>query len=404
MAKNDGRPFVVRSHDVRLDSEYVAWMRDVKKRFRSAQIKAAVKVNSEQLLFNWQLGRDLVTRKAEEKWGAGIVEQVSLDLKAAFPESKGFSTRNLRYMMSWYSFYADSASPEILQQLAAEFEQVSLTAGNRLNQLGSPVEDSNLQQPAASLAFPEVFAFVPWMHHVAIITKCSTVEEALFYVRRTIEEGWSRRQLEDNLEADLYHRAGKALTNFAKRLPESQARLAQEITKDTYDLSFVSLPKGYSERQLEDALERNITRFLLELGTGFAYVGRQKEFVASGRSRQIDMLFYHINLRCYVVVELKCGEFEPEYAGKLNFYVNAMDSLMKNPTENPTIGLLICKHASATDVQWAFGGIQTPMGVATYTNVREQEARAQLPTVEQIQRQIELTEEELRLEKGETNG
>lgn len=201
----------------------------------------------------------------------------------------------------------------------------------------------------------------------------------------------------DCIKADLYHNTGVANTNFAEKLPGIQGKMAQEIVKDTYDFSFISLPKGYDETALETALEQNITRFLLELGTGFAFIGRQKEIVVSGKTRKIDMLFYHIRLKCYIVVELKAVSFEPEFAGKLNFYVNAVNELIWTPDENPTIGLLICKDKDQTEVQWAFQGIQTPMGVASYDNISLQEIKKQLPTEEQIQRRIELVEEEFHL-------
>ena len=374
-------------------------MGEVRSRFHAAQVRAAVKVNAEQLFFNWQLGRDLVARKAEELWGAGIVEQVSLDLKAAFPKARGFGATNLWYMKRWYSFYASSPSREKLQQLVEEMQsEISSSNQARIN---AALPETHAEDTAGDngLEFPPLFSRVPWGHHITIISKCASVEEALFYIRRVIEGGLSREGLKDAIKSDLYHRSGGIVSNFAERLPAAQARLAQEITKSTYDLGFVQLSQGYRERDLEDALERNITRFLLELGQGFAYVGRQKEIVVAGRSRSLDMLFYHIKLRCYVVVELKAVEFEPEFAGKLNFYVNAADELIKSPAENPTIGLLICKYANSTDVQWAFRGISTPMGVATYTNAQIKELEAQLPTVEQIQQQIKLTEEEVRLSR-----
>ena len=217
-----------------------------------------------------------------------------------------------------------------------------------------------------AMRFPAAFAHVPWRHHIEIITHCNSVDEALFYVGRIIQEGWSRSALCNALKADLFHTTGQAVTNYGKLLPTSQSRLAQEMTKEAYDLSFVTLPAEYSERDLENALEKNITRFLLELGTGFAFVGRQVEVVVSSRTRKVDMLFYHIRLRCYIVVELKARPFEPEFAGKLNFYVNAVDELMKQPDDNPTLGLLICKDKNQMEVHWAFRGIDTPMGVATY--------------------------------------
>lgn len=399
-------PLVVCSHDVRLDAEYTHWIHDVKRRFRQAQIKASVKVNSEQLLFNWSLGRDLAVKKVEKVWGSGVVEQVSLDLQSEFPDAKGFSVRNLWYMKKWYLFYTeDSNGRNRLAKLNSAFDLGTV----KLHQVGAVIDEvdsaSKLHQAGAEVPFPPVFGFVPWRHHVEIITKCDTVDEALFYIRKTISEGLSRSALVNCMEAGLYHSEGNALTNFSEQLPGAQGKLAQEIVKDTYDLSFITLPPEYDEHALEMALEQNITRFLLELGTGFAFVGRQKEIVVSGRTRKVDMLFYHIRLRCYVVVELKTTSFEPEYAGKLNFYVNAIDKLMRSEDDNPTIGLLICKDRDRTEVQWAFEGIKTPMGVATYGNVTIDEIRAQLPTDEQIQKRINQAEKEFKLcmESGPTD-
>lgn len=382
--KKGNSPIIVSSHDVHLDSDYVQWIHDIKERFRGAQIKAAVKVNSEQLLFNWQLGRDLVLRKSEEKWGRGIVEQLSLDLQQEFPEVKGFSARNLWNMKKWYSFYA----------LAEDFDDLIQAVDNKFN-----FDSIKLQQIGAEMVFPAFFGFVPWRHHVKIVTKCKSVVEALFYLQKTIEEEWSRNALIDCMKADLYHNTGTANTNFTEKLPGIQGKIAQEIVKDTYDFSFISLPRGYDETALEEALEQNITRFLLELGTGFAFIGRQKEIVVSGKTRKIDMLFYHIRLKCYVVVELKAVSFEPEFAGKLNFYVNAVNDLIRTSDENPTIGLLICKDKDQTEVQWAFQGIQTPMGVASYDNIKLEEIKKQLPTEKEIQRRIELAEEEFNLNR-----
>jgi len=396
--KNSNSPIIVSSHDVHLDSDYVQWIYDIKERFRNTQIKTAIKVNSEQLLFNWQLGRDLVMRKAEEKWGNGIVEQLSLDLRNEFPDIKGFSTTNLWYMKKWYMFYAGDA-PEKLQRLVGEMETQISVIQPRMEQIGKNVVEEKLQQVIGEFPFPAIFAYVPWGHHIDIITKCDSIEEALFYIYQTIEEGWSRSTLQNCIKSGLYGRTGTAITNFSERLPTIQGKLAQEITKDTYDLGFITLPPDYDEIALEDALEQNITRFLLELGTGFAFIGRQKEIVVSGKARKIDMLFYHIRLKCYVVVELKAVSFEPEFAGKLNFYVNAVNELIRTPDENPTIGLLICKDKDQTEVQWAFQGIQTPMGVASYDNIKLEEIKKQLPTEEQIQQRIELAEEEFNLSR-----
>jgi len=393
--KNDA-PKVVKIHDVKIDQEYMQWLGEIKARYRNAQIKAAVKVNAEQLLFNWQLGRDLVTRKAEERWGSGIVEQVSLDLQAAFPESKGFSTTNLWYMKQWYQFYAGAT--EKIHQLGGEIQNTDIQLNKKLHQLGGEIlKPEIVSQPGVEL--PNLFALVPWRHHVEIISKCKNVDEALFYVVHTASEGWSRQALMNCIKADYYHTSGGAITNFSEKLPSPQSELAQAITKDTYDFGFISLPDEYEEEQLEIELERQLTRFLLELGTGFSYLGRQRQIVVAGKTRKLDMLFFHIPLNCYIVVELKAVPFQPEFAGKLNFYVNAVDDLIKTPSQNPTIGLLICSNKDETEVQYAFRGVQTPMGVASYDNIHIKKIQEQLPTIEELKARIRLLEEELNKEK-----
>ena len=300
-----------------------------------------------------------------------------------------------------YLFYSSS---DIFSEMAHTIENSIDLNSLKLQQVGAEIsENQKLHQAGAEIEFPAIFGFVPWRHHVEIVTKCKTIEEALFYVRKTIEESWSRSTLVDCIKANLYQSSGNALTNFAEKLPAIQGKLAQEIVKDIYDFGFVSLPIGYDEEELEDALEQNITRFLLELGSGFAFIGRQKEIIVAGKTRKIDMLFYHIKLRCYVVVELKAVSFEPEFAGKLNFYVNAVNELMKSESDNPTIGLLICKDKDQTEVQWAFQGIETPMGVATYDNIRLQEIKSQLPSEEAIQKRLEQAEEEYILKLKEKN-
>ena len=385
------KPYVVKTHDMKIDAEYIDWIQELKRRYQAAQIKAAVKVNSEQLLFNWQLGRDLVIRRAEEKWGKGVVEQVSLDMQAAFPGVKGFSARNLWFMKQWYSFYASNSENKVLlEELTGHVD----IGSQKLKQLASEIQDEKLKQADSEFAFPVAFAYVPWMHHVLIMQKCNSIEEALFYIQKTIEEGWSRSTLDNCLRADYFHASGGALTNFSERLPAPQGDLAQELLKENYDLGFITLPKKYDETALEDAIEQRMARFLLELGEGWAFVGRQKELVIAGKTRKIDLLFYHIYLRCYVVIELKVKPFEPEFAGKLNFYVNAVDRFIRRECDNQTIGLLICKDMDRTEVQLAFQGITTPMGVATYDNVRIKEIQEQLPTPEQIKEIVDQAEQD----------
>ena len=383
------RTRVVKTHDVKIDSNYIQWLNDIKSRYRSAQIKAAVKVNAEQLIFNWQLGRDLVTRKAEEQWGSGVVEQLSMDLQAAFPESKGFSTTNLWRMKQWYEFYSSEIAQQKLPQLVGELKQSENQPNIKLSQVVGESQHTD---------FPPLFAYVPWGHHAEIIAKCKTVEEALFYVKKCAAEGWSRNTLMNCIKGHYYENLGGAITNFADKLPSPQSELAQAITKDTYDVGFISLEDGYKEEALETELEKQLTRFLLELGTGFAYMGRQKQLIIAGKTRKLDMLFFHIPLNCYVVIELKAVPFQPEFAGKLNFYVNAVDDIIKTPAQNPTIGLLICSNKDETEVQYAFNGITTPMGVASYDNVKR--LQEQLPSVEELKARIRLLEKELEKNRG----
>lgn len=381
-------PHIVRVKNFNIDSEYAAWLSDIKRRYISAQIKAAVKINTEKLNFTWSIGRDLVIRKAEEKWGSGVVEQLSFDLQAAFPTEKGFGCRNLWNMKRWYQYFSSVESLEKLHQPGTELQHTENNHIIKLHQIGGEFD------------MPQVLGLVPWRHQVNIVTKCKSVDEAIFYLRECILNGWSRQTLDNSLKANLYKTHGKAISNFPEYLPEAQSRMAQEITKDNYDFGFVTVPADYKEDQLEAALEQNITRFLLELGTGFAFVGRQKELIVGNRPRKIDMLFYHIKLRAYVVVELKVKPFEPEYAGKLNFYVNAVDELLKGPDDNPTIGLLICSDKNETDVRWAFKGIQTPMGVASYDNVQITLPSNLLPSAEELQARVRLVEEELQFAKN----
>lgn len=422
----EDKTFFVSSHNVKVDNTYSEWLKDIKHRYRSAQVKAAVRVNAEKLLFNWQLGRDLVMKKAEERWGAGVVEQISLDLQKEFPEEKGFSASNLWFMKRWYLFYTENASPEKVEQLVKSLQIVDnkmvkkldqvgqVFMGEKLHQVGGVSTSEKVHQVGGELQtvdnkddvfldqfgqeFPIPFALVPWRHHIEILKKCKTVDEAFFYIGKTIEQGLSREALINCIKADLYNTQGRILNNFSEILPPLQSKLVQEVLKENYDFGFATVDHSiYDEKELEDALLTNITDLLLEMGTGFAFIARQKELVVDGRTRRIDLLFYHIRLRCYIVCELKAKQFEPEYAGKLNFYVNAVDELLKADDDNPTIGLLICSDMKSTEVQWSFRGINTPMGVATYNNIKIKDA---LPSQELLKQRMELFQKEF-VTKGE---
>ncbi len=343
MTEENTIPQFVNSDSFMADKNYVTWLSDLKKRFRMAQLKAAVKVNAELLKFYWSLGEDICERQNEHKWGANFMKRLSLDLRTEFPETDGFSWSNLYKIRKWYLFY--SSQTEFLYQ-----------AGTKLQEVGN-----------ASVKIPEILLSVPWRHQTVIVSKCGTINAALFYLNRVVEDNMSRTELENAVKAQMYERSGKALNNFDVTLPQPQNALAAEIIKDPYKLDFLSLPSKFSEMDLENKLATNITRFLLELGKGFAYVGRQMELdTPSGKSYFPDMIFYHTRLKCYVVIELKIVDFMPEFIGKLNFYVSAADELLKGEGDNPSIGILLCKDKDSSVVEWSLRGISTPLGVASY--------------------------------------
>ena len=360
------------------DSDYVQWLSELKQRYRQSQAKAAVHVNHGMLEFYWSLGRDIVALKAESKWGSNILQQLSADLKEAFPKQTGFSYTNIKYMRQWYSFYYEQITNR--QQPVGEIEST-----NRQQPVGE-MENQNRQQPADEMVMPDKFAFVPWGHHIELISKCHSLQEAFFYINQVINGNWSRGRLEDEIKGDLFARQGGAITNFDNTLPAQQQTLAQEILKSPYNFAFLEIQKEHDEKQLEEALISNITRFLLELGQGFSFVGRQMELqMPGGQTFYPDLIFYHIPQHRYVVVELKAVKYIPEFAGKLNFYVTAVDQLMKGEGDNPTVGLVICKSTDKTVVEWSLKDICKPLGVATYQleevverTVREIEAQTQM--------------------------
>jgi predicted nuclease of restriction endonuclease-like (RecB) superfamily len=352
-------PQFIKRDSMLADTDYVQWLSDLKQRYRQSQAKAAVHVNHGMLEFYWSLGRDIVALKAESKWGSGIINQLSVDLQNLFPSQKGFSARNIWDIKKWYLFYSEQFI-KLRQPVAENLE-------TKLRQPVAEVEEANRQQPVDDLDMPTKFAFVPWGHHIKICTKCHSLQEAFFYINQVIEGNWSRGRLEDEIKADLFARQGGAITNFENTLPVHQQELAQEILKDPYNFAFLDIEKEHDEKQLEEALVSNITRFLLELGQGFSFVGRQMELqMPGGQTFYPDLIFYHIPQHRYVVVELKAVKYIPEFAGKLNFYVTAVDQLMKGEGDNPTVGLVICKSTDKTVVEWSLRDICKPLGVATY--------------------------------------
>ncbi len=352
------KPEFVTRDGIIADADYVLWLSDVKKRFRESQARATIKVNSEMLEFYWSIGRDLVTLRAESRWGAGVVKQFAFDMRETFPDATGFSYSNVKYMKRWYNFYNESVTKG---QQAADL----IKEGEKSHLLGGEIEKG--QQPADLLDMPAIFGRVPWFHHVEIIEHCHSLEEALFYINKVANEGWSRSKLEDQIAAQLYQAQGAALSNFDNTLPAEQIQLTQQLFKDPYHFEFLSLKQNYDEKDLEEALVKNITNFLLELGQGFAYVGRQMELRVDDETVFFpDLIFYHIPQKRYVIIELKAVKFMPEFAGKLNFYVTAADKLLRGEGDNPSVGLVICKTAKSTVVEWSLQDIQKPLGVATY--------------------------------------
>lgn len=356
----ESKPTFVYRDGMLSDTRYVEWLSDVKTRFRQSQIKASIRVNTSMLEFYWSIGRDLVAMRAEECWGAGVVKQFALDMRQAFPDITGFSDSNVKYIKQWYSFYYERIikSQQVVGQLEDEKGQQvvgQMKTGEKSHQLGDLLE------------MPELFGKVPWGQHISIISKCQSLDEALFYVHKVAEEGWSRSMLENKISIKLFQAQGSAVTNFEQTLPIPQNMLAKEILKDPYHFDFLSMKAEYDERDLEEALVANITQFLLELGKGFSFVGRQMELqMPGGQTFFPDLVFYHIPQHRYVIIELKAVKYVPEFAGKLNFYVTAADELLRGEGDNPSVGLIICKSTDKTVVEWSLKDINKPLGVATY--------------------------------------
>jgi predicted nuclease of restriction endonuclease-like (RecB) superfamily len=339
-----------------LPQEYKEFLTNIKSKIKTAQLKAHIKVNEEMLRLYWDIGFMIVEKQKVSMWGDKILENISSDLKLEFPEIQGFSRTNIIYMKKLYQFYS----------------------------LGQQAVDQ-LQNDKIEKIF-----YIPWGHNIHIISKSKDIDEALFYVNKTIENGYSRAELIEQMKKELYKRNGKAITNFKNTLPKIQSDLANEITKDPYSFDFLTLRQSYDEKELENALVSNMTKFLLELGSGFAFVGQQYKIVVDKNDFKIDLLFYHTKLHCFVVVELKTTDFKPEYAGKLNFYITAVDEQVKTKFDNPTIGILICKSKSDTVVEYALRNVSTPIGISQYelSNILPKELESSLPTIEQIEAEL----------------
>lgn len=341
-----------------VSDDYKIWIEDLKNRIKQSQIKASVKVNYELLSLYWNLGKDIVRKQKDSKWGDSFLATLSKDLQKAFPGVSGFSLQNLKNIRYWYKFYNENVN--------------GLQAVSHLENLENMVKA------------------IPWGHNQRIMYKCKDVNEALFYVQKTMDNNWSRNVLEHQIDIGLYERQGKAITNFQLKLPAVQSDLAEQTLKDPYNFDFLTLREKYDEKELEDALVNQITQFLLELGTGFSYVGRQVKIVVGESEFRLDLLFYHVKLHCYVVIELKTEKFKPEFAGKLNFYVNAINKNMKTDQDNPTIGILICKDKDNVVAEYSLENISQPIGITKYelNKLLKEEFKSSLPTIEEIEKEL----------------
>lgn len=326
-------------------NQYPEILQELKTKIKKARLKAAISANAELILLYWQIGEAILTQQENQHWGAKVIQKLALDLRLEFPDMKGLSKRNLQYMRAFAEAYPDF---QIVQAALAQ---------------------------------------ITWYHHITLLDKVKDEETRLVYVEATTENGWSRDVMVQQIESDYHIRKGIKQHNFSGLLPPIQSDLVSQTFKDPYLFDFLTLADKYQENDIEDQLEKNISAFLLELGSGFAYMGRQVPVSISERDYFIDLLFYHVKLRCFVVIELKAVDFEPEFAGKLNFYLSAVDDQLKHPEDQPSIGLLICRSKDKTKVDYALRGLKTPIGVSSYqlTDQLPTDLKSSLPTIEEIE-------------------
>lgn len=328
------------------NQEYKNWLIELKSKIKSSQLKAAVAINSELILMYWELGRQISNKQSTAKWGSGFINQLSADLKKEFPEMSGFSTTNLKYLKKFYEFYKGSIS----------------------------------QQPVDQ---------IPWGHNILIFSKSKSKKEAQFYLQKTMENNWSRAVLQYHIETNSYIRQGKAITNFKSTLPPTDSDLANELLKSPYNFEFLSLSERAKEKELEDKLVQNISQFLLELGKGFAYMGRQFLLKVGNKDYRTDLLFFHTKLKCYIVIELKLTEFQPEFIGKLNFYISAINEIVKEPEDKPTLGILLCKNKDNFEVEFSLKDINKPIGVSDFTYKElPKDIKEAIPSVEEFNKEL----------------
>ena len=364
-----------------IDKDYTRWVEDLSVRYRQSQIKAAVRVNQELLKYYWELGRDIEEMHVEERWGQSVIKNLSVDLQLKNPNSTGLSRTNIYYAKKFYLLYSQYL--KVVPQVVGQLEN---------GKAHQAVKDSPeiVPQPVGQLE--EMLFSIPWGHHRYLIDRYGTEPaKAFFYVKKTMQEGWSRDVLLNFMDSGLYEREGKALTNFTRTLPDETSDLAQELTKDPYNFAFTGITKPYNEQILKDALLANISQFLLELGTGFAYIGKEYRLQIGQKEKFIDLLFYNLNLSCYVVIEVKIGEFDFQDLGQLSGYVVACNHILrKEGRDNPTIGLLICRQKDSMLAQYALEGSNLPLGISEYDleKLYPEKVEGTIPTIEEIEARL----------------
>lgn len=338
------------------NEQYIGWILNLKQKIQQSQIKAAIQVNSALIEMYWDLGKEISERNFENTYGSGFFLQLSKDLRTEFPEIKGLSESNLKYCKRFYQFYNQT--------------------------------DKNRQQVVDDLMH-HIF-LIPWGHHIGLITKCKTQAEAHFYIEKTIENGWSRAILINMISGKLFESQGKTINNFSKTLPDYDSELVRETFKDPYIFDFINITENHKERELEKALTENISKFLIELGSGFAFVGKQVEISVGNQSFFIDLLFYHIKLKRYIVIELKTGHFEPEFVGKLNFYVTAVDKKLRDENDNATVGMIICKDKNEIIAEYSLTDLHKPLGISSYElkKILPENFKSHLPSIEEVENEL----------------
>lgn len=337
--------------NIEKSSEYKNLISGIKNQIKTSRQKALLAVNKELLILYWNIGRTILEYQEKEGWGAKVIDNIAKEIKSEFPELKGFSPRNLKYMRKFSSEYVDI---QFVQQVVAQ---------------------------------------IPWSHNVVLMDRVSDMKQRLWYIEKTIENGWSRNTLVHQIESKLFERQNNDLktTNFMEKLKAPNNKLAIETLKDPYIFDFITMTEEMNERDIENQLVKKVTKFLLELGSGFAFIGNQYKLQVGGDDYYLDLLFYNLKLRCYVVIELKTGKFKPEYAGKLNFYLSAVDDILKTEIDNPSIGIILCKEKNRLVAEYSLKDMTKPIGVSEYKLLEKipEELKGTLPTIEEIEDTLE---------------